>query len=296
MLIIAGTIPIKDFPLVYGKATFCGSFLKIINHEIPCSQGTASMISAACEVSAYLKTDPPYILTAGDIGHGDGTRKIYNYLIENVNKILPDVIALHYCLPIMGLMKKFVEEVNRCKNDIKLLADASSMYAAKAAGVAKDFEIFTPDLSELCFLADKDATHPAYMKKHLFANSQNIDNLIVEAYKYSNAAKLLLIKGGIDYIVVNGKVIEKITEPDIPTLEAIGGTGDTITGLVSAFFDAGLEPYEAAIISAKLNRIAGKYAEVQVASKISDIINVFKDVFKDHLCELSGVCIREETQ
>lgn len=47
-----------------------------------------------------------------------------------------------------------------------------------------------------------------------------------------------------------------ITKPDVPALEAIGGTGDTITGLVAAFTYAELEPHQAAIIADRANRMA----------------------------------------
>ena len=45
----------------------------------------------------------------------------------------------------------------------------------------------------------------------------------------------MLVKGAIDYIINNAGVVATITEPDVPELEAIGGTGETITGLVAAF-------------------------------------------------------------
>jgi len=63
-----------------------------------------------------------------------------------------------------------------------------------------------------------------------------------------------------------------ISEPNVPELEAIGGTGDTITGLVSAFAYAGLELPEAAIIDAKSNRMAGKLAQATPATKVRQVI------------------------
>ena len=73
-------------------------------------------------------------------------------------------------------------------------------------------------------------------------------------------------------------------------LEPIGGTGDTITGIVSALAYAELEPHEAAIIAARANRMAGKYAQATPATKVAQIIDQFPSVFKDYLCEWSGVC------
>ena len=84
-----------------------------------------------------------------------------------------------------------------------------------------------------------------------------------------------------------------ITEPDIPALEAIGGTGDTITGLVSALAYAELELPEAAIIAARVNRMAGKFAHATPATKVRQVIAQFPAVFKEYLCRWSGVCFME---
>jgi len=77
--------------------------------------------------------------------------------------------------------------------------------------------------------------------------------------------------------------VATITEPDIPALEAIGGTGDTITGLVAAFAYAGLEPAQAAIIAARVNRSAGQLAKVTPATKVRQVIARYPDVFREYL-------------
>ena len=82
----------------------------------------------------------------------------------------------------------------------------------------------------------------------------------------------------------------------MPTLEAIGGTGDTITGLVSAFVHAGMEPREAAIIASKANRMAGKFAEATPATRVRQIISQYRAVFKEYLCQWSEVCYAEGGQ
>ena len=95
---------------------------------------------------------------------------------------------------------------------------------------------------------------------------------------------------GMDVAIMDGKVIATISEPNIPVMEAIGGTGDTITGLVSSFLAAGFDLDKAAIAAAKANRMAGKYANPTTATKIWEIISQFPHVFEKHLCEWSGVC------
>ena len=291
MLLISGTIPIKDLPLTRGAAKLEGEFLNIDGSRIPCTQGTAALISAALITAEYLKIDPPQALVAGDIGDGKGSKLLYEYLVKNISALSPDVLVLHYILPDLALMKKICEVVEGCPKRPIMIADASSMYVAKAAGLAAKFDIFTPDATEIAFLADPDATHPAYINKHLFETDvTRTPELLTAAYQLKGAARLLLVKGSIDYVIRDGNILETITEPNVPELEAIGGTGDTITGLVAAFADAELELHEAAIIAARTNRMAGKYVQATPATRIRQIIAQFPAVFKKHLCEWSGAC------
>ena len=291
MMLIAGTIPSRDLPLTMTKVRAEGEFLVIDGHYIPCTQGTGAMISAALATTNYLGLEAPQVLVAGDIGEGKGSREIYEYLIKMVATLSPEVLALHYCVPDMALMKRLCQSTKECAKKLLMVADAGSMYAAKAAGLATEFDIFTPDATEMAFLADPNATHPAYISRHLFdTDITQTPRLVADAYHHQNAARLLLVKGAVDYVVDDGEILATIAEPNVPELEAIGGTGDTITGLVSAFTYAGLEPHEAAIIAAKANRRAGEIAQATPATRARQIIEQFPAVFKEHLCQWSGVC------
>jgi hypothetical protein len=290
-MLIAGAIPIRDLPLVTGEVKGEGDNQVIAGYRIPCTQGTGAMISAALATADYLKLAPPQVVVAGDIGEGGGSRQIYDYLIQNVARLAPGVLALHYCLPDMALMRRLCQAVGECHPRPLMIADAGAMYAAKAAGLAGEFAAFTPDVAELAFLADKEATHPAYINRHLFcADVTQVPKLIIAAYRQRSAARLLLVKGATDYIARHGEILATITEPNVPELEAIGGTGDTISGLLTAFVACGLELPEAAIIAARVNRTAGKVARVTVASRVQQIISQFPAVFKENLCAWSGVC------
>jgi NAD(P)H-hydrate repair Nnr-like enzyme with NAD(P)H-hydrate dehydratase domain len=292
MMLIAGTVPIKDMPLTFGRVSTEGGYLSVAGQRFPGTQGTGAMISAALATADYLKLEAPEVLVAGDIGQGRGSREIYEYLIRNVAGLSPQVLALHYWLPDMAQTRQLCAAIGKSARRPIMIADAASMYSAKAAGLATEFDIFTPDAPELAFLADPAATHPAYVQRHLVdTDIKRTPELIKAAYERKNAARLLLVKGAIDYIVSNGDIVATITEPDVPAMEAIGGTGDTITGLVSAFVSAGLEPHEAAIIAARANRMAGKLAEVTPATRVRQVIARFPDVFRKYLCEWSGVCL-----
>ena len=291
MMLIAGTIPIEALPLTIGEIKAEGNLLNINGHRIPVTQGTGAMISAALATTNYLKLEPPRALVAGDIGQGKGSRDIYQYLIGHIAELSPAVLALHYCVPDMALTRQLCQALKGCAKRPALIADAASMYSAKAAGLAEEFDIFTPDATEMAFLSDPDATHPAYIRKHLFdTDVTRTPKLVSAAYRQKNAARLLMVKGKIDYVVRNGEIIDTVTEPDVPELEAIGGTGDTITGMIAALVYAELEPHQAAIIAARANRMAGKMAQVTPATKIKQVVDRLPLVFKEYLCQWSGVC------
>ena len=84
MMIIAGTVPVEDLPLVFGEVAADGDSIVVDGHRIPCMQGTGVMISAALATTSYLKIGAPHALIAGDIGNGRGSREIYEYLIQNI--------------------------------------------------------------------------------------------------------------------------------------------------------------------------------------------------------------------
>jgi len=257
MMLIVGSIPDRGFPLTTGEVEVEDNYLIVDGRRFSSTQGTGAMISAALTTTSYLKL-----------------------------QLSPKVLALHYCQPIMTLIKKLCQAVKECAPKPLMIADAGAMYAVKGAGLAQEFDILTPDPSEIAFLADPLATHPAYMAKHLFGCEPiKIPEQITATYKNKSAATFLLVKGETDYVAKEGKILATINEPDVPTLEAIGGTGDTITGLVSAFVYAGLKPHEAAIIAAKANRMAGKFAQPTPATKVKQIIDQFPAVFKEYLCQ-----------
>ncbi len=291
MMLIAGTVPIKDVSLTLGKVASEGDYLVVGGRTIPCTQGTGAMVSAALATTSYLGLEAPHTLLVGDIGKGEGSRKLYQYLIDHIEELSPAVLALHYWLPDMAQTRQLCAAVEKCTSRPIMVADAASMYSAKAAGLAEKFDIFTPDATEIAFLADPEATHPAYINRHLFETDMSrAPELAKAAYRHHGAAGLLLVKGAVDYIIKDGEVLATVQEPDVPALEPIGGTGDTITGLVSAFAFAGLELREAAIIAARANRMAGKYAQVTPATRVREVIARFPAVFKDCLCQWSNVC------
>jgi hypothetical protein len=93
MMLIAGTVPIRDFPLTLGKVSAERDFLVVNGQRVPYTQGTGAMISAALATTTYLGIDSPHALLVGDVGKGEGSRELYQYLIENIAGISPAVLA-----------------------------------------------------------------------------------------------------------------------------------------------------------------------------------------------------------
>lgn len=275
MLLICGTVPADDLPLTMGEVFFDGGNIVIGDRKVPCTQGTAALVSAACATAATAGTRMPNALIAGDDGTGRGSRQIYDYLSNNLPRLRPGCLVLHYMLPVMGLMRKVCSAAEKCRERPVLIADAAAMYAAKAAGLAPRFDVFTPDLSELAFLADPEASHPAYVGRHLFGcGIASAPELIRRAYDTSSSARCLLVKGAVDYIVAEGGIAGTVIEPDVPELEAIGGTGDTITGILAALLHSGMPFTDAGFTAARANRLAGAQIMAAPATKIRQVVDV----------------------
>jgi len=291
-LLVVATYPVPEGPVLQGPVTVeSDGGIAIGGTQVPSSQGTSAMLGAAVQVAAHLGTPAPHALVAGDIGRGDGTRAVYERLTEVSAHLQPSVIAFHYMQPVMALMRRAIEALAEAAPDALLVADAGGMYAAKAAGVASHFELMTPDVGEVGFLADPAITHPAYVSHYLFGN-EGFDpvELAHRAHESGGAARTLLIKGERDLIARDGVVCEQITEPCVPALEAIGGTGDTLTGLASALLAVGFPTVDAARCACLANREAGCGVGATPAMHARDLVAALPGVLSANLCRWGGAC------
>ena len=101
-----------------------------------------------------------------------------------------------------------------------------------------------------------------------------------EAYEHGDTPRYMIVKASIDHIIVDGEVVGVIKEPLVPALEAIGGTGDTITGIVSALIYSGLEPSDACMKAAQINRYMGELASPTPATAIAELITYLPEAVK----------------
>ncbi len=272
-LVLAGTVPVDRLPVTYGHLSLEGGKIRVGDVLMPVGMGTAGMLAAATATCHSIGLQAPVGVVAGDLGLGDGSEELYKFLAKDLVQLEPTVLTLHYVLPIRGLFLEFVEALPKMSRKPVIIADAGFMYAAKATRVCEQFDLFTPDIGELAFLADHDADHPAYVLRVLWEEDvSGVPRLVQEAYRYRNASKVLLVKGSVDFVAERGEVVATVSEPRLSALEAVGGTGDIVTGVVSALVYFGLDLVQASIKAARVSRLAGVLASATPATQISEII------------------------
>lgn len=270
--LIVGTVPREEFPLVQGPCAYAGKSLQVDGHEIPVARGTPALLATACLAARELDIEAPLALLAGDTGRGQGSRRVYAKLVESIPGLDLQGITFHYLQPDVEWHNKILWGLEERSPRPLLVADAGFMYVAKMSGFASSYDLFTPDAGEMAFLADEKAPHPFYTRGFLLQEEERIPELIARAYATDNAAKHLLVKGCTDHVVSAGKTVAVISAPSIPAMEPIGGTGDTVTGLVTALLSADYPITEACTIAAKANRQLGFLAAPTPAFSVADLM------------------------
>ena len=273
MLAVIGTIPDIAFPMVKGEVFLENEMIHIQDRSAPVNRGTAALIAAAVKTSEFLGQSLPYTCLAGDIGLGKGSRRIYESLVKEIGCSGFTTIVFHYLQPDVDWHNKVLFAINDMAQRPLLIADAGFMYAAKMSGQAEAYDLFTPDIGELAFLADEKAPHPFYTRGFILHEENRAPELISRAYANENAARYLLVKGREDYLADHEGILDSVKTHIKEAMEAIGGTGDTLTGIVSALLESGMEIKDAAITAAKVNRLAGYKARPTPATQVTEIIN-----------------------
>lgn len=282
MLAIIGTVPEEDFPILSGKAFLKEDFLILEGRKISIQRGTPALIAASIKVLQLLKKEPPFVYLVGDTGKGIGSKRLYEFFAKDIKLKSFTTLTFHYLMPDADWCNKILLAIEELSSRPFLIADAGFMYAAKMSGNANSFDLFTPDPGELAFLADEEAPHPFYTRGFLLQDESRVEELIQRAYEHQNASKYLLVKGMFDYVVKEGKIIEIISEPLVEALEPIGGTGDTITGIVSAFIESGFEVEKACSLASKINRLSGQLCKPDPSTQIIEIIKFIPTIDIEH--------------
>ena len=288
MLSVVGTIPDKDFPLTTGEVRVDKGMLCVGDMRIPINRGTPALLAAVIEAGKALGQSLPFGYLVGDIGLGDGSRRLYEFLTEQLASSEFQTIVFHYLQPDVDWHNRVLFSVEEMPRRPNLIADAGFMYAAKMSGLSEKYDLFTPDVGELAFLADEEAPHPFYTRGFILQEEDRVPELISRAYKNKNAAKILLVKGKKDYVVDSHGVQAVIESPAAEAMEAIGGTGDTLTGIVATLIDSGMSVKDASVIGARVNRLAGSFSELTPAAQVTEIIRHISRAMGDILGERKG--------
>lgn len=287
MLAIAGTVPDLDFPLTEGEVTLEQDKLRLNGRPISVQRGTPALLGAVLASAEVLGNTRPYAFLAGDIGLGHGSRKLYEHLTRTLMASDFTVITFHYLQPDVDWHNRVLFATEEMARRPVLIADAGFMYAAKMSGQAPSYDLFTPDVGEMAFLADEEAPHPFYTRGFILHQEDRVPEWIARAYAHDNAARHLLVKGKTDHVVHQGTIVAAVQEPNVETLEPIGGTGDTLTGMVSALAAAGYPITQAATIAARANRLAGFLAQPTPATSVAHIIARIPEALNQVLQEFS---------
>ncbi len=272
MLAVVGTVPNPEFPLLAGRVSLENGEICIQGRQVSVKRGTPALLAAAIKAGEVLGQEEPFGYLVGDIGRGDGSQKLYQYLVQRLKQTDFHTIAFHYLQPLVGWHSRIQSVIKKMIPKPILIADAGFMYVAKMSGRSDAYDLFTPDIGELAFLADELAPHPFYTRGFLLHEENHVPDLIARAYAHGNAPQYLLVKGRKDYFANKEGIQAIIDNPLEEAMEAIGGTGDTLTGIVAALIASGLDIREAAITASKVNRLAGVYAHPTPATQVRDII------------------------
>ncbi len=285
MLTVIGTVPDEAFPVTQCEAMLNGRNILLEGRSVPINRGTPALLAAAVKTLQVMGREPPQAYLAGDIGLGNGSRELYAQLAEHLDQDSSSTLVFHYLQPDVDWHNRVLFAIQKRVPRPMLIADAGFMYAAKMSGQAAEYDLFTPDVGELAFLADETAPHPFYTRGFILQDEDKTPECIQRAYQYENAAHHLLVKGASDYVADSSGIRAALSEPSVPAMEAIGGTGDTLTGIVAGLTEAGLDLIRASLTAAKANRLAGQLCAPSPASQILELIEQIPAALEQALSE-----------
>jgi ADP-dependent NAD(P)H-hydrate dehydratase / NAD(P)H-hydrate epimerase len=289
MLAIIGTVPDQDFPLAAGDVGLVDDKIYIQGERVSVNRGTPALLASAIRTCEVLDIPGPFGYLVGDIGRGAGSRSLYEHLTRILGKSNYNTIAFHYLQPDADWHNRVLFAVEEMAQRPVLIADAGFMYAAKMSGQSSEYDLFTPDIGELAFLADEEAPHPFYTRGFILHEENRVPDLISRAYSHRNAARCLLVKGEKDYVADSDGIRAVVDHPSEEAMEAIGGTGDTLTGIVAALIDSGMPVHDAAVAAIRANRLAGSYAKPTPATQVKEIVEHIPRALEEILHKGEGI-------
>jgi len=196
------------------------------------------------------------------------TINVVNKIVEFLRKVDAVIVG-----PGLGVQEETFEAIiELLKSVIELkkpvVVDADGLKAlAKEHLTFHGKAVFTPHMAELARLSN---TNVEYVRE----NREDICSLVSKKYK-----AVILSKGPIDIISDGERLIyNKTGNPGM----SVGGTGDTLSGIVGALLAKGVSPFKAAYLGAFINGLAGDLAYTVYGERIlaTDIIDRIPDVIE----------------
>lgn len=283
MWLIAGTVPYEDFSLSLAalwknSEVREGELVLPDGKKLPVARGTTALAATAIIACQSLGCPPPRLLLAGDAGSGKGSHEAYRWLAENLAGLAEKErglrgATLHYFYPDVDWHNRVFMAFEALRPRPMLVADAGFMYVAKMSGYAREYDLFTPDMGELAFLADEKAPHPFYTRGFLLAEEGDFPKLMERAIKHHNCPPNMIVKGERDHILCDYKIAATVSEPSVPAMECIGGTGDIVAGFATAYLAAGNPVCKSALQAARAARQLALYCQPNPASQAADLID-----------------------
>jgi hypothetical protein len=109
------------------------------------NRGDPALPAAAAKVAETLGQEVPFAYLAGDIGRGNGSKELYQYLVEHLKETSFHTITFHYLQPLVEWHNQILAIIEKMTPRPALIADAGSMYMAKMSGKYEAYDLFTPD-------------------------------------------------------------------------------------------------------------------------------------------------------
>ncbi|MCG2871598.1 MAG: NAD(P)H-hydrate dehydratase [Sulfolobales archaeon] len=195
---------------------------------------------------------------------------------DNVKELVPWIERANAVVlgPGMGMSDETVQFSQEIVNLLlglnkPVVLDADALKANKGRRLSKSF-VITPHAGEFAI----------YFGSQLSMDVKERIGQVIEGSKKCDC--VVLAKGYVDVIADGSRF--KLNKTGNPGM-TVGGTGDTLAGLVGAFLAMGLEPYKAAYLGAFVNGLAGSlaYAELGPHITASDLVYRIPQVMNDPL-------------
>ena len=124
MLGVVGTVPDLSLPLLCGDVRLRGDTILVGEKTVPVRRGTPALLAAAVRTLEALDRGRPFGFLAGDIGLGEGSRRLYEYLCHHLDLYDVETLAFHYLQPDVDWHNRVLFAVEALARRPTLIADA----------------------------------------------------------------------------------------------------------------------------------------------------------------------------